>query len=79
VDGFASNIEGASYVKIRKSSYENSDYKTIFFSGCSVELISEEKVLILTEGFDSYVVPSGFKVNSGEEWKLTITFPDGTK
>lgn len=79
VDGVASNIEGVSYVKIRKSSYENRDYKTSFFSGCSVELISEEKVITLTERYDSYIVPSGFKVNSGEEWKLTITFPDGTK
>ena len=79
IEGIASSIEGSSYVRIRKSSNEFGYYRTAFFPGCSVELISGNKVIKLMEGFDRYNGPSDFKVLKDELWELKIILPDGTE
>ena len=80
IEGIASSIEGASYVKIGKGSSNEYDYyKTDFLSDCSVELISDNKTIKLVEGFDRYYVPSDFKALKGESWELKIILPDGTE
>jgi len=79
IEGMASSIEGASYVKVRIGSNESGYYKTDFFSNCLVELISDNRVVKLIEGLDRYYAPLGFKVLQGESWELKIIFPDGTE
>ena len=79
IEGLASSIEGTSYVKISTGSNESGYYKTDFFPDCSVELISENRVVRLMEGFERYSAPLDFKVLKGESWELKIIFPDGTE
>lgn len=81
VEGFASTAPGASFVTINTSAIEFGVYVVNFLEGASVsfENANSGDIVPLIEIDEAYVPPPDFKVAPGEEWKLTITLPQGKR
>lgn len=81
VEGFASTLEGSSYVIINKSVTQFGVNTTVFEKGAAVSFgnTNSGQTVSLIEQEGAYVPPSDFKAQIGEKWQLSITLIDGTQ
>lgn len=81
VEGFASTLEGASYVIINKSVTEFGVNTSVFEKGATVSFKNADsgQTIFLTEEEGAYVPPPDFKAQFGDRWQLSIILIDGTQ
>ncbi|MFK7813825.1 MAG: DUF4249 domain-containing protein [Maribacter sp.] len=81
VEGFISTLPGGSFVTVSKSAIEFEVYVVRFQEGASVsfENLESGETVLLTETEETYLAPTDFKAQPGEEWKLVVNLANGVR
>lgn len=79
VEGFISTLPSGSFVTVSKSAIEFEVYVVRFQEGATVsfENIASGETVPLTEVEETYLPPSDFIAQPGEEWKLVVNLANG--